>query len=80
MNTANADWGNFFYKVIKLLVDLPQKLYTMLTYKIDISLLQKVVKLFNSDLNVPSTLSLMEILGSLGGVILAFVLIYHLFK
>ena len=72
--------GSLMYTILRLLVDLPSKLYTMLTYEVDISWLSKILGFFNAKVNMPNTISLLAVLGSISAVVLVGIIIYNIFK
>lgn len=72
--------GDFMYSVLKILIGLPSKLYTMLTYEVDISWLSKILGFFNANINIPNSISLLALIGSISAVVLVGIIIYNIFK
>ena len=72
--------GSFIYQVLRILVGLPSKIYEMLTYEVDISWLSKILGFFGAETNIPNTISLLALLGSISAVVLVGIIIYNIFK
>ena len=75
-----SNLGTFMYNIIRLLVELPSKLYEALMYQVNIEWLNKIFKFFGSSLDIPENISLWAILGTLGGGTLIVIIIYNIFK
>ena len=72
--------GSFMFSIIEMLVKLPSKLYEALNYQVSINWLSKILNFFGADLNLPSNISLLAILGTIGGGTLVIIIIYNIFK
>ena len=72
--------GSFMYNVLQILVGLPSKLYSMLTYEVDISWISKILSFFDAEINMPNTISLLALIGSVSAVVLVGIIIYNIFK
>lgn len=72
--------GLFMVDILKILVSLPSKLYSVLTYKVNIKWLADLLDFFKVKLDLPSSISLLAIIGSLGAVTLVAIIVYNIFK
>lgn len=72
--------GSFMFTILKYLVELPKKLYEVINYQVNIGWVSNVLNFFGADLQLPSSISLITILGSLGAVTLVILIIYNIFK
>lgn len=72
--------GTFMFNILRLLVELPSKLYEALTYQVSIKWLDKIMSFFGADLGLPESISLLAILGTIGGGTLVIIIIYNIFK
>lgn len=72
--------GDFLLKILRLLVELPTKLYEALNYEVSINWLSKLLKFFGADVGLPEYVSLIGILGTISAVTLVIVIIYNIFK
>ena len=72
--------GDFLLTIIRLLVELPKKLYQMLMYEVSLDWLSKFLSFFDISLNLPQSISLISILGTVGGATLIIIILYNIFK
>lgn len=72
--------GEFIFNIIKILKDLASKLYDVVNYQVNIEFINKIMSFFGSDLDIPNSISLLSIIGSLGAVTLVVLIIYNIFK
>lgn len=76
-----ANFGQFLITIWKFLLELPAKLYLVLTTEINISWVSKLLKFFGADdIGLPNSISLIYIIGGASGVLLLTLLIYRIFK
>lgn len=76
----NFNVGDLMFSIIKTLVDLPSKLYTVLTYEVDISWITKIFSFFNAEVGLPENISLWSMFATIGAVALVGIIIYNIFK
>lgn len=72
--------GTFMFNVLKILVSLPSKLYEALYYQVSIKWLSKIINFFGAEIDFPSSVSLIALLGVIGGGTLVAIIIYNIFK
>ena len=72
--------GDFLLKILRLLVELPTKLYEMLNYEVSIKWLSKIFEFFGTDIGLPENISLIGVLGTVSAVTLVIMIIYNIFK
>lgn len=72
--------GDFLFKILRLLVELPNKLYQMLNYEVSIKWLSKIFNFFGAEIGIPDYISLIGVLGTVSAVTLVIMIIYNIFK
>ncbi len=72
--------GTFLYKICEGLIHITKSLYDVLTTEISMAWLNKLLSLYNVELSIPNSISLMWILTSASGVVILGFLIYNIFK
>ena len=72
--------GDFLLKILRLLVELPTKLYQVLNYEVSIKWLSRIFNFFGADIGLPDYVSLLGILGTVSAVTLVIIIIYNIFK
>ena len=72
--------GDFLLKILRLLVELPTKLYQVLNYGVSIKWLSRIFNFFGADIGLPDYVSLLGILGTVSAVTLVIIIIYNIFK
>lgn len=72
--------GTFLYKICEGLVHITKSLYDVFTTEIDLSWLNKLLNLYNIELSMPNSISLMWILTSASGIVILGFIIYNIFK
>lgn len=76
----NFNVGNLLFTISKGLVDITQKLYDALTYNISIDWLNKILKFFGANINLPASINLLWIFTGASAIIIVTIIIYNIFK
>ena len=76
----NFNVGSLIFDTIKIITGLGSKLYEMLNYPVSLGFLSKMLDFFNINLDLPDTISLITIIGSLGAGAIIIIIIYNIFK
>lgn len=71
--------GDFAFQIIKSLITFTQTLFDVLTMQVDVSWLDKILKLAGVDVQI-GTLSLFSILGSVSAGVLVGIIFYNLLR
>lgn len=72
--------GDFMFDIIKTLTKFTQKLYDLVNYKFSLKWLANALKIFNSNIELPESITLLGILGILSVGTLAVLIIYNMFR
>ena len=72
--------GQFMFSISQALMSLGQKLYDLWTYEMSIEWVQKILKFFGAEVDLPNTISLSWILASASAALILTFIIYRVFK
>lgn len=71
--------GDFIWSIIKAIVGFTQKLYDLVNLEIDMSWLDKLLKVIGIEANIGS-FSLISIITTMSAGTILILIVYHLFK
>lgn len=72
--------GGLFYEISIGVMEMSKKIIDMLSMQINISFVNSVLRFFGGNIELPTQISLLSILTSLGAGALLVILIYNIFK
>lgn len=72
--------GSFFYDISIGIMELSKKIVDMLSMQVNISFVNSVVKFFGGNIELPTQISLLSIITTLGAGALLIILVYNIFK
>ena len=72
--------GAFFYEITQYIINLTSTIYNILNIQINISFVSSVLSFFGSNAEIPTTISLLSIISTLGATGLLAIIIYNIFK
>lgn len=72
--------GSFFYDISIGIMELSKKIVDMLSMQVNISFVNSVLKFFGGNIELPTQISLLSIITTLGAGALLIILIYNIFK
>ena len=76
----NFNVGDFMFDIIKTLTKFTQKLYEIVNYKFSLKWLSISLKIFNNNIELPESITLLGILGILSVGTLAILIVYNIFR
>lgn len=72
--------GELFYDISIGVIDLSKKIVDMLSMQVNISFVNSVLKFFGGNIELPTHISLLSILTTIGAGALLIILVYNIFK
>ena len=72
--------GAFFFEITQYIISLTSKIYSILNIQINISFVSSILSFFGSSAEIPTTISLLSIISTLGATGLLAIIIYNIFK
>lgn len=72
--------GTFFYDISIGIMELSKKIVDMLSMQVNISFVNSVLKFFGGNIELPTQISLLSIITTLGAGALLIILVYNIFK
>ncbi len=72
--------GAFFYDISIGIMELSKKIVDMLSLQVNISFVNSILKFFGGNIELPTQISLLSIITTLGAGALLIILIYNIFK
>lgn len=75
-----TNMGGFFYEITQYIINLTSTIYDILNIQINISFVSSVLSFFGSSAEIPTYISLLSIISTLGATGLLAIIIYNIFK
>ena len=75
-----TNMGGFFYEITQYIINLTSTIYNILNIQINISFVSSVLSFFGSSAEVPTYISLLSVISTLGATGLLAIIIYNIFK
>lgn len=72
--------GSFFYEITQYIINLTSTIYNILNIQINISFVSSILSFFGSNAEIPTTISLLSIISTLGATGLLAIITYNIFK
>ena len=72
--------GNLIFEIMQNFVGFTSKLYDVVNYQVDITWISKILSFFGANVDLPTNISLLGIIGSISAVALVVIIIYNIFK
>lgn len=75
-----VNMGSFFFEITQYIINLTQTIYDILNIQINISFVSSVLSFFGSSAEIPTYISLLSIISTIGATGLLAIIIYNIFK